>query len=54
MDAGIGSNSKKKGEACSRNILGLVAVGDNSINSAKKNGTITKIATVDYSKFLFF
>ena len=30
------------------NILGIVASGDCSINSAKKNGQISKVSTVDW------
>ncbi len=41
------STGSKRGEACSTNILGLVAVGDSSIIAARVNGGITKVATVD-------
>ncbi len=44
------SNTKgsKKGEAKCMSVLGLVAVGDCSIEEAAKDGNITKIHTVDY------
>ncbi len=40
----------KQGEACASNILGIVALGDNSITEAKKRGGVTKIALVDYHR----
>ena len=54
------AQSAKKGEACCKNILGLVALGDASLDTAMKNGGITRIHHVDcryevymgvYSKF---
>ena len=39
----------KRGEACSNNILGLVATGDSSIDTAKKTAGITRVASVDHS-----
>lgn len=41
--------SKKTGTAKCIAVLGLVAVGDCSIESAMKNGGITKIHHVDYN-----
>jgi hypothetical protein len=43
--------SGKTGEACASNILGWVATGDNSIDAAKSNGGIRKVASVDYKTF---
>lgn len=40
--------TSKKGVACGNNILGLVVMGDMSIDTAKKKGGITKVATVDF------
>ncbi|MCC2637135.1 MAG: Protein trl tRNA-associated locus protein [Moraxellaceae bacterium] len=37
----------KRGEACMQNILGIVAVGDASIDTAKRNGGITQVASVE-------
>ncbi|MCB0405543.1 MAG: TRL-like family protein [Bdellovibrionales bacterium] len=37
----------KMGEACSISILGLIAVGDASIDTARRNGRISKITSVD-------
>ncbi len=45
----------RSGEACATAILGLVALGDASIEAARKNGGITKIAFVDHrSKNIWF
>ena len=43
--------ANKIGKACSYNILGLVAVGDASIDTAKKNGKIKKVSSVDREIF---
>ena len=40
--------SQKSGEACAQSILGVVAFGDASIETAKKNAGISKVATVDH------
>jgi hypothetical protein len=40
--------SSKTGEAQCISVLGWVAVGDCSIETAKKNGGITKVNTVDW------
>lgn len=37
----------KRGEACAHNILGFVAFGDASIDAAKHNGGITRVASVE-------
>lgn len=53
VKTGVSANnsvaSSKTGKACSTSVLGLVAVGDSSLESAKKAGNITNVATVDYS-----
>ncbi len=41
----------KTGEACISSILGLVATGDASIETAKKAGGITQIAHIDHEQF---
>lgn len=38
----------KHGEACAQNFLGLIAVGDASIDTAKKNAGINKVTHVDH------
>ncbi|MGA2090914.1 MAG: TRL-like family protein [Endomicrobiales bacterium] len=42
------SASSKMGTSTASSILGLVAMGDASIQAAAKNGNITKISHVDY------
>lgn len=47
----VGANQDtptKVGRATSRSIFGVYAVGDSSIETAAKNGGITKIHHVDY------
>lgn len=54
-------SGNRMGESCMVSILGLVAIGDASIESARRNGGITQITSVDertthilgfvYSKF---
>jgi len=36
------------GEACSTSFLGLLAIGDSSINTARKKANLQKIAFVEY------
>jgi hypothetical protein len=38
-----------RGEACATSILGLIANGDASIDSAKKNGMVMQVTAVDHS-----
>jgi hypothetical protein len=48
--SGVSDNSvqvSKTGEACATNILGLVATGDSSVETAKMNGRINKVAYAD-------
>lgn len=42
-----GNTGKKVGRACGTNILGLLISGDMSIEAAKRNGKITKVASVN-------
>ncbi|MCF6806837.1 TRL-like family protein [Thiotrichales bacterium 19S9-12] len=46
VDSKVDGN--KKGKACSMSILGLVAVGDMTVEKAAKDGGIEKISSVDY------
>ena len=46
-----GTATPKKGEACARVLFHLFAWGDASIESAKRNGGITDVATVDHQSF---
>ena len=46
---GLGSPTKhqKRGEACSYNVLGIVAVGDGSIQAAKTRGGVNIVSHFD-------
>jgi hypothetical protein len=44
-------NVERRGEACSTNILGIIASGDSSIEAAKRNGGIQKVAYADTTYF---
>ena len=43
-----GTPGGKSGQACANNIFGIVAAGDATIDSAKKNGGIGDAKTVEY------
>ena len=49
VTATANGEGSKKGESCAKSILGIVALGDASIEAASKNGTVTKISRVDYT-----
>ncbi len=49
MTANNNVSAVKTGQACSNSYLGLIAVGDASIESAKANGGITNVATINYT-----
>lgn len=52
LGAGVGPGTgAKTGEACVVSILGVVALGDGSIEAAKKEGGITQVASVDHAVF---
>ena len=38
---------RRRGEACTQNILGLVTSGDASLSAAMKNGAITVVSSAD-------
>lgn len=48
VDAGEGTATAKTGQACAKNLLGLVAQGDASIEAAKEAGGIDRVTTVDH------
>ena len=55
LTADPGASSSKVGTAMAKSILGLVAIGDASIDAAMKNGGIRRINHVDYeSKSILF
>jgi hypothetical protein len=43
-----GTSAMRSGKACARVVLALIAWGDASIESAKRNGGISEVATVDH------
>ncbi len=43
------SKGDRSGEACATSILGLIATGDASIETARKNAGVTKVTAVDMS-----
>ena len=53
---GLGSPTKqqKRGEACSYNVFGIVAVGDSSIRAAKARGGIKTVSHFDKDLFNIF
>jgi hypothetical protein len=51
VDAGQAASSGKTGRACAVNYVGMVAMGDASIESAKKDGGISSVASVDHDTF---
>ncbi len=48
---GPGKSDDKTGEACSTGYLGIVAMGDASVATAKKAGGITDVHSVDFRTF---
>lgn len=50
VTATTNSVATKKGESCATNVLSLISTGDMSIETAKRVGGISKVATVDYSQ----
>ena len=51
LDAESGKSASKEGRACAANYVGVVAIGDASIEAAKKHGGITSVSTVDHESF---
>lgn len=41
--------ANKEGKACATSILGLIAMGDASVEAAKTNGGIREVSSVDHS-----
>ncbi|EMP08112.1 TRL-like family protein [Leptospira interrogans] len=52
----LGDNAENTsiGKACSKNILWLVSFGDSSIEAAKADGKITKVASIEYEQLGVF
>jgi len=49
VDASVKGAATKNGQACASSVLSLVAVGDNSVEAAKKDGGITKVTSINYN-----
>lgn len=47
VDATEHDVNDKTGKACTNNILGVIAIGDASVEAAKRAGGIKKVASVD-------
>ncbi|MEL6365213.1 MAG: TRL-like family protein [Pseudomonadota bacterium] len=45
--AAAGTSATKEGRACIQSYFGLIATGDGSVDTAKREGGITRIASVD-------
>ena len=43
-----GKPGGKTGRACAQNLLGIAAMGDATINTAKRNGGVGTVRTVEY------
>ncbi len=48
IDAEGSGEATKEGKACAKNILGIIAAGDASIDAAKQAGEIKEVLSVDY------
>jgi hypothetical protein len=47
VTSGTAVEASRSGQSCAINVLGIVAVGDASIDAAKSNGGIKNVASVD-------
>ena len=43
-----GTGTSRKGKACARVVLALFAWGDASLETAKRDGAITEVTTIDH------
>lgn len=52
-EAGLATSDggNKTGTACTQNYVGVVTMGDSSIEAAKKAGGISRVSSVDYEYF---
>lgn len=48
---GTKASAPKSGSACSASYLGLVAVGDGSVEEAAANGQISEVTAIDLESF---
>jgi len=47
VGAGSATSAPRVGKACAQSFLSLVATGDASVATAKKEGNITNVASID-------
>jgi hypothetical protein len=47
MGATEHDGNEKTGKACTNNILGIIAIGDASVEAAKRAGGVKKVSSVD-------
>ena len=48
VNATTSTGISKSGQSCATNLLGLIAVGDSSISTAKEKAGISKVANIDH------
>jgi hypothetical protein len=48
VDVGSGTSVSKHGRACAANYVGFIALGDASIEAAKRHGGISTVTSVDH------
>ena len=54
-DGGVkGATGPKRGEACATSVLGLIATGDASVETAANSAGITDITGTDHSSTIIF
>lgn len=51
IDPYEGTRTTKTGEACQMTFLALFALGDASVETAKRNGDIREVTTIDHKSF---
>jgi hypothetical protein len=51
IDAEAATGATKQGRACAANYVGAVALGDASIEAAKRHGGITSVSVVDHESW---
>ena len=51
VDATEATGATKEGRACAANYLGLIAIGDASIEHAKQSASISQVSSVDHESF---
>src|SRR5690606_39830698 len=51
VESGVAATSSpsgvRQGQACATSVLGLVALGDMSVETARKNGAVSMVTSVD-------